>query len=357
VVARKFQRSRSRDDDDPRVPIAFTVVDGARTDRSPEIATGRCIAPPALSLDGRLVAFVDLDRQVSVWEVATGARRHVFSLDAEPSQVATPSSRQTARLLARAAVALSPDSRTLLCAIGTEIAVWDLTSGKRLTSPVGPFEWDDPQDGLPPERSPRFAPDGAYILAMRTSGFVGVWRTGQSHHAARRSVPDTRKVGFASDGRSAWWFADDGLRHWSIAPHTDRNSGGVAGKGPSGRPRIFPVRIPSVRLSVDGDFAVGVDADKLKIWRLPGRAPVIETTASGVRSVAMALTMGRSGETGLRGLIALGGARLEVFDLPSLSSVAAFDADAPFQECSFPSMSVITATTADERRHRLRLVR
>jgi WD40 repeat protein len=367
VVPRRFQRPRRWDDDDAMPPIAFTVVDGTGTDRSPEIEIGTCVTPPALSLDGRLVAFVDFGRRVSVWEVATGVRQHVFSFEAEPSQVAgaglgrpiatAPSDRHTAQLLAKAVVALSPDSRTLLCAIDTAIAVWDLASGNRLTSPVGPFEWDGPQDGLPPERSPRFTSDGAYILAMRTSGFFGVWRTGQSDHVAQWSVPKNCKAGFASGGRSAWWFAGDRLRHWSIAPQADRNSRGFPAKEPFGRPRIFPVPIPSVRLSADGDFAIGVDADRLKIWRLPRRTPVIEMAASGVRSVAIALTAGGRGEAGLRGLMARGGPRLEVFDLPSLAFVAAFDADAPFEECSFASMSAITATTADGRRHRLRLLR
>jgi hypothetical protein len=110
-------------------------------------------------------------------------------------------------------------------------------------------------------------------------------------------------------------------------------------------------------MSADGDFAVGIDKDRLKIWQLSRRTPVIETDAAGVSSVAMALTRAGTGRTGPRGLLARGGTRLELFDLPSMVLVAAFDADAPFDECAFESLSMIVCKTADDRRHRLRIVR
>ena len=367
VVPKQFERPRWTDDEDS-LPSAFSVADRARTDRSPVIESGMWVTSPALSPDSRLVASLDFDRRVSVWEVATGLRQHVFPFDAESPVAATAGTgespeaqrrdRQNARLLAQAVIVFSPDGCMLLCALDGAIALWALNSGSRLTSPEGPFEWDRRGDGLPSERSPRFTPDGTHILAMHASRFFGVWPAGQRDAVAKWRVPQIDKAAVASDGRSAWWFAGGNIHHWSVVPRSSARAQSLArAKWSFGRPSIFPVTTPSIRLSADGDFAAGIDADRLKIWQLSRRAPVIEMDSTGVSSVAMALTRTGKGRTGIRGLLARGGARLEVFDLLSLAFVAAFDADAPFEECSFESLSMIVCRTADDRRHRLRIVR
>jgi hypothetical protein len=303
-----------------------------------------------------------------VWEVQTGRRLHLLPFEteqplaantgADASKEAKRRDRQMWRSLSQAVIVVAPDGGTLLCALDGAIALWTLDTGSRLTSPEGPFDWDRPNKGLPLERPPRFTPDGKHVLAMHASRFAGVWRVGQRDPVAKWSVTQIDKAGFAPDGRTAWWFAGGNIHHWSVVPRSGSRAGSPRlEKASFGRPGLFPVTTPSVRMSPEGNFAVGIDADRLKIWQLSRRAPVIEIDTAGVASAAMALTAAGRGKTGLHGLLARGGPRLEVFDLPSMAPVAAFDADAPFEECSFETLSMIEGRTADGRRHRLRLVR
>ena len=368
VVPKGGERPEWLSDDEDPIATAFSVVDRTRTERSPRIECGWWVTPPALTSDGSLVATLDFDRRLSVWEVESGRRLHLLPFDAErpptanaaadPSKEKKSRDKQMWRRLSEAVIGFAPDGGTLLCAIDGVIAMWTLDTGTRLTSPEGPFEWDRPNKGLPSERPPRFTPDGEHLLAMHASRFAGVWRVGRRDPVAKWSVTRIDKAGFAPDGRTAWWTAGRNIHLWSIVPRSDsRERSPGSGKAPFGRPGLFPITTASVRVSPDGRFAVGVDGDRLKIWRLSRRAPVIEMDAAGVASAAMALTAAGRGKTGLRGLLARGGPRLEVFDLPSLTLVAAFDADAPFEECSFETLSTIGGRTADGRFHRLRLVR
>ncbi len=368
VVPKRRSRPDWLSDDEGPMATAFSVVDQTGTERSPEIDSGWWVTPPAVSTDGRLVASIGFDCCVSVWELTTGRRLHVWPFDASWSPAADmgtggfrdprPGDSQMWQRLWKAAIVFAPDGATLLCALDGMIALWALDTGSRLTSPVGPFEWDGPKHGLPAERSPRFTPDGGHVLAMHASRYAGVWRVGQRNPVARCLIAQTDKAGFAPDGRTAWWFADGRVHHWSIVPRSGRRARSPGpDKSSFGRAGLFQVTTPSVRMSTDGNFALGIDAGRVKIWQLAHRAPVIEMEAAGVASAAMALTAVGRRRSGLRGLLARGSTRLEVFELPSMAPVASLDADAPFEACSFETLSTIVGRTADGRCHRVRLVR
>jgi WD40 repeat protein len=327
---------------DPLEARAFTVVDRAGTARSPVIEPGRCVTPSAVSRDGRRVAFLDKKARLSVWDVTTGVEQWstvLEDLPAEPSPDAV--------------LDLSADGQTLLCAMHSRIRLWDLSSGRPLIPPQGHFEWDKVVIGLPRETAPRFTPDGRHVLAVRTPKVVGLWRAGEADSLAERRVPKTSKeLGLGMGGGCAWWWGgDDRLRHWSIGPTST-----AAGSAPSfGRSRSIPVEVASVRVSAEGDIAVGVDGEQLKLWQLPHRRPIVELPAEDVRSVGLLLTS-TTESSGWQGLLARGGTRLELFDLPSLERVAGFEADAAFDACSLVTATELACSTVDGRRHRLRMV-
>jgi hypothetical protein len=83
---------------------------------------------------------------------------------------------------------------------------------------------------------------------------------------------------------------------------------------------------------------------------------MVERIAPDLRSIAIGLTAQPKPGAALRGLLACGGSRLEVFDLPSMNLVAAFDGDGAFEGCEFESDVILSASSAGQR-HRLRLRR
>src|SRR5262245_61809486 len=80
----------------------------------------------AISPDGKLLASTGVDKQILVWEIASGKLRH--HLKDQPARLA--------------ALAFSPDSATLATGGGDKvIRLWDMTTGKPRQSVTGPRDW------------------------------------------------------------------------------------------------------------------------------------------------------------------------------------------------------------------------
>ncbi|GIF23585.1 hypothetical protein Ate02nite_63150 [Paractinoplanes tereljensis] len=310
-------RYGSRNDDDEDEPVGFRVVDRDLQDRSPEIVTGRCRVPPALSHRGELLAAVlatEGDPRLAVYEVATGIERWSCALTGPGP------------------LAFSADDRMILCAGEDHVGTWDTATGAENPKAVGPVD-------------PRFTPDGGHLLALAPERFVGLWRVGEADPVVRWPLPANATVGFAPDGGRAWWSTRDGrLWHWTVGP-----------PGSFGRPVSLPAPAPILRVSVDGRFAVArTDDSRVRVWRLPGAQVVVDRVVPDARSVAIGAARLAKGAR-LRGLLAIGSSRLEVFDLATTAWIAAFDGDAAVTRCRFEGGSVVVMSTENGSEHRLML--
>lgn len=151
----------------------------------------------AISPDGKLLAASCVDRQILVWDLATGALRH--RLAGQPTR--TP------------ALAFSPDGATLAAGGGVTIRLWDVEAGRVRRSLDGHRGWIC---------TLAFSPDGATLAAggcdwgfhrghdwPRPEGSgpeQGEWRlwdvaTGQPRHAAT-GPGRFLSLAFAPDGKS-----------------------------------------------------------------------------------------------------------------------------------------------------------
>jgi WD40 repeat protein len=103
------------------------------------------------SPDGKLLASVDTDGLIIIWDVASGQELRTFSVPSAWS----------------GAVAFSPDSKTIAYGHSLGIKLWDVISGRELKS----FEKGH-------STSVAFSPDGKSIVSVNTEGQVVLWNIG-----------------------------------------------------------------------------------------------------------------------------------------------------------------------------------
>lgn len=182
--------------------------------------------PLAFSPDGRWLAVADASDEVSVVDMAEGARRHLL-----PHPLV-------------GAVAFTADGR--LCTAGRDrtVQVWDVAGGHRLRT----LAHDDVVHAVTVE------PDDAYLLTAARDGTVTRWSldTGDAvltvHHDAEAYGATPRP------GRLVTFGADRTLRSWDVATgaplarHDAPEAVYLARYTPDGRHLVVAVRDDTARL-------------------------------------------------------------------------------------------------------------
>jgi len=192
----------------------LTVVDPATGEVVQRIPEAR--APMAVSPDGGSMAAREGDA-LAVFDVATGARRHVLTRTSRP-----------------VAVAFSPDGRTLVSATDQPtIEVWDPASGER----TGVLAGHSATAG-----AIGFGADGNTLYSSGTDGTVIAWDLAGDRRLVRQIAPPDRApdslrthVAPSPDGtKLSYLYLDQtGIDHFAVR---DLGSGPIGPERPSGHP-------------------------------------------------------------------------------------------------------------------------
>jgi WD40 repeat protein len=197
------------------------------------------VCSPALSADGRWLAFGKLDREVEVWDLDTG-RPH----GRHPSPQLMSSGQ---------ALAFSPDG-TVLFGQGQDcsLTLWDVASGREV--------WRLPSDR--PLGAAAFSADGT-ALAFSVVG-AGGWDqgvrlcdagTGREVHRLTAAYEVVRSLAFAPDGMTLAGGADQALYRW------DLTSGRLL--GPADQPRSA---VWALDVSPDGRTVAATGDGVIRLW-------------------------------------------------------------------------------------------
>jgi WD40 repeat protein/serine/threonine protein kinase len=214
----------------------------------------------AISPEGRTVIAACRNGDLLQWELATG--RHLRTLRCRP------------RVPARVGLSFTPDGRRLLVAIGTELYLWDLPTGRCVFVRVNTFS----KQAM---RASDLGPDGRWALTVDSDTLL-LWdliagrieRRLQGHAAPVMSLcisPDGRTgLSGSADHTVRVWDLATGHRLRTLTGHTDR--------------------VLAVAYSPDGLWAFSAGTDRtIRIWELvTGRClRVIEGHTDVIRSLAL----------------------------------------------------------------------
>jgi WD40 repeat protein len=247
---------------------------------------GSSVTQVAFSPDGRLLATADKDGGIRLWNLASG------QLAGVPIPAGIASGRHE--------MAFSPDGR-LLATVGKDggIRLWNLASGQLAGVPI-PAGIASTMSGV------AFSPDGELIAAADGANTIRLWNPATGQPAGRPILAGTGTggvvfgVAFSPEGKLATANADDIVQLWDPA---------------TGQPAGPPIRavtatgtaVLSMAFSPDGRFLAATnDADTIQLWDpatgQPAGTPL--AVGSGVFSVAF------SPDSRLLATAALNGIRL-----------------------------------------------
>jgi WD40 repeat protein len=187
----------------------------------------------ALSPDGERLATTSLNKQVALWEVATGKRAHRFTGVGRP--------------------AFAPDGRTLVLGDQGVLKRFDVETGQQVA------HWGSSREAV---FSLSFSPDGRQIASIAfSSPEIDIWDSASvrvagtlvGHHAA------VGAVAFSPDGRTlASGGLDQTVRLW------DLSSGQVVAVGNG-----HTARISALAFAPDGQRLASASYDRtVRVWRI-----------------------------------------------------------------------------------------
>ncbi|GGO00229.1 toll/interleukin-1 receptor domain-containing protein [Nocardia rhizosphaerihabitans] len=218
-----------------------------------ETDTGRAIGPPlrqhvgpvrvtTVSSDGRRIASGGQDRNIVIWDAASGT----------PIRVLT-GHRSWIRKLA-----FSQDGRRIVSeSADNEIRLWDAERGDAIGAPLRGFEgeiW-----------SLAFTPDGSVVAGGGDDKAVHLWDVATGEHIAGLGGHESRVsyVAFSRDGRQVISLSTYALRTWETATRELVSA-----------PVIGPEVSSSLAVSGRGDFIVVGGATTLRRWTVPAGDPI-----------------------------------------------------------------------------------
>jgi len=224
------------------------------------LATKDSIGFVCFSPDGKHLATSSLDGRIYIWEIAKRFVRKAFTAG---SSFWPPFD-------------FSPNGRLLVANADNGLFLWNLRDGSStlLTE----------EDLLFSYCSPVFSPDGRYIAASDSDGFVQIWdaRVGQLMRRVKAHATTAYDVAFMPDGKGLITGAYDGnMRYWDLSSLCSRfrsrsqMTGDLHGHVPGMEEQSQPEReflghesiICSVVISPDGRWAVSGSWDNsVRIW-------------------------------------------------------------------------------------------
>ena len=166
----------------------------------------------AFSPGGKTFVTVGTNGTAALWSVATGRRVGAPMATGTPGSWAAAGSRAAAGRPA-AAVAFSPDGRTLATAIDGTIRLWDTATQQEIGPPMAA--------GPGPANAVAFSPDGRTLAIAGGYGTARLWdvATQQEIGTPMTAGPDPLyAVAFSPDGRTLATIGGDGTaRSWDVA--------------------------------------------------------------------------------------------------------------------------------------------
>ncbi|MGW7594171.1 nSTAND1 domain-containing NTPase [Streptomyces rubiginosohelvolus] len=193
---------------------------------------GDGVTSMALSPDGKTLVTAGDDP--ILWDVATGAARHVLK---GQDRVAVES------------VAFSPDGKTLASGAGKTVRLWNVRTGTLRKVLKG-------RNGT---MSVAFSPDGKTLATAGDDALVRLWNLpdGTPHGTLKGHKGDVRSVAFSPDGKTlATGGRDHTARLWNVPDDTPRDTL----KGHKGN-------VASVTFSPDGKtLATAADDNSVRLW-------------------------------------------------------------------------------------------
>ena len=235
-----------------RIGGSLHATDAADAAGGADAAGPAAAGPAAFSPDGRLVAAIGSDGKARVWNVATqqptgiavalpisgGPTRDALAFSPGGTTFVTVGANGTAALWSvatgrrvgalmaagtpggqaavgrpAAAVAFSPDGRTLATAVDGTIRLWHVATQQEIGTPMAA--------GPGPAAAVAFSPDGRTLATAGGDGTARLWdvATQQEIGTPMAASPDPRyAVAFSPDGRTLATIGGDGTaRSWDVA--------------------------------------------------------------------------------------------------------------------------------------------
>ena len=126
--------------------------------------------------------------------------------DAHEVRVWDPASGRLVRVLAVAPVALSwsPDGKTLVCATGNQVALWDVEAGRAVLK-IG----DSPRN----LDAVAWSPDGKYVAGGDQTGALQLWKAPDWSASSFKEDSPIRALSWAPDSSAVAVACDNGMVH------------------------------------------------------------------------------------------------------------------------------------------------
>jgi WD40 repeat protein len=230
----------------------------------------------AYTPDGKLIASIGAKREVKLWNTNSGELLHTFDGADEFGS----------------GLAFSPDGNTLAGAFTTQVILWDIASGERITTLSGQL-FDDAVGYNVGVGKISFSQDGEYLATANMDGLPAVWnlRTSNKVLSLETGMLPSKAIVYSPDGRLLATAGDEGIvQVWDAKQGMELfvlNLGGI---------------IHGLSFSPDGSYLAAASEDgAIKVWET-GTGGIVSSPPrqSGIYDIAF-LADGRYATAGQDG--------------------------------------------------------